>query len=147
MRKKCTKCGNTKNVEEFSWKVKGENIRHSVCKTCKREIDNTYYQSSKKRRMRIRKRAKASYEFLKLYVQRLKKMGCCTQCNDKRWYVLDFHHLSDKTENINELLRRGSIEKIKKEIRKCVLLCSNCHREHHYLKLNGVETNSVEVQD
>ncbi len=135
----CRKCNTPKDEKEFSWKRKKENERHSVCKTCKKEVDNLYYLSSKKRRTKIRKTAATKYGFLRDYVQRLKKFGCCKKCSDNRWYVLDFHHLSNKEENINELLRRGSMKKLKKEIRKCILLCSNCHRELHYFEKMGLK--------
>ena len=30
------------------------------------------------------------------YVNDIKKKNKCSKCGDNRWYVLDFHHLSDK---------------------------------------------------
>lgn len=145
MKKICTGCKKEKVIEEFSWKIKKKNVRHAKCIECKREIDKAYYKSSNKRKNKIRKRAIYSYEFLKLYVQRLKKFGCCKKCGDKRWYVLDFHHLHDKEDGINYMLRKGSINKIKNEIRKCILLCSNCHRELHHYERNGIQANLVEA--
>jgi len=134
MEKICTECNKPKNIEEFSWKIKKQNTKHSKCKECKKKIDNKYYSSSKKRRSGIRKRSVESYEYLKKYVQRLKRFGKCKKCEDKRWYVLDFHHLRDKKDDISYLLRKGSIKKLKNEIKKCELLCSNCHRELHFLE-------------
>lgn len=37
----CTKCGQTKNIEEFSFHDKKKNRRHTQCKTCKYETDKT----------------------------------------------------------------------------------------------------------
>lgn len=54
-------------------------------------------------------------------------------CGDTRWYVLDFHHLRDKSFAISEVISKGvSLETIKSEIEKCITLCANCHRELHY---------------
>lgn len=49
---------------------------------------------------------------------------------------LDFHHLKDKEFNISNEIRNLSIENLKKEINKCVVLCSNCHRKLHYYDLS-----------
>lgn len=45
----------------------------------------------------------------------------------------DFHHLDPtiKDANIAQLIGRN-FEKIKPELDKCVLLCSNCHRIRHF---------------
>lgn len=73
---------------------------------------------------------------LKSYVRDIKKHSQCAICGDTRWYVLDFHHLSDKESNISEKVRTGcSLETLKKEIEKCICVCANCHREIHYKEL------------
>ena len=54
-------------------------------------------------------------------------------CGEDRWYVLDFHHIGDKDFNISQKVQEGcSLDTIKKEIEKCIVLCANCHREVHY---------------
>ncbi|MCL2770674.1 MAG: hypothetical protein FWD42_11305 [Solirubrobacterales bacterium] len=57
--------------------------------------------------------------------------GCCRICGyDRCVAALEFHHLDPATKAFN-LARCGahSIEKLRAEVRKCVLLCSNCHAE------------------
>jgi hypothetical protein len=58
--------------------------------------------------------------------------GRCLICGyDRHPAALHFHHL-DRTEKSFGLSRRGitrSIEALRAEARKCVLLCSNCHAE------------------
>lgn len=59
--------------------------------------------------------------------------GCCNRCGyDKCLAAMDFHHVvpSDKSFAIGETVRKWS--DIEAELKKCDLLCSNCHREHHY---------------
>ena len=51
------------------------------------------------------------------------------KCND----ALDFHHINEDDKEFG-LSSRGmtrSWEKIRNELDKCILLCSNCHREVH----------------
>jgi 5-methylcytosine-specific restriction endonuclease McrA len=61
--------------------------------------------------------------------------GCCQICGyDKHYSALDLHHLEpDKKEfNLSKVLVRPmAAKKIVDELEKCVLLCSNCHRELH----------------
>lgn len=43
-----------------------------------------------------------------------------------------FHHLGSKKEKPAYIIARWSWEKSKKELDKCILVCSNCHGEIHY---------------
>ncbi len=61
------------------------------------------------------------------------KGGKCEICGYNRCVqALEFHHLSeDKDFGISDKGYTRSWEKVKKEIDKCILVCSNCHRELH----------------
>jgi 5-methylcytosine-specific restriction endonuclease McrA len=58
--------------------------------------------------------------------------GACLICGyDRCVGALHFHHLDPETKEFG-ISRRGftrSIEKMREEAAKCVLLCSNCHAE------------------
>jgi hypothetical protein len=62
------------------------------------------------------------------------KGGKCQICGYCKYVgALDFHHLDENKKDF-DLSTRGltrSWEKIKEEIDKCILVCSNCHREIH----------------
>lgn len=62
------------------------------------------------------------------------KGGQCEVCGYKKCVeALEFHHL-DPTVKDFSISRDGntrSWDKVKEEIDKCILLCSNCHREAH----------------
>ena len=55
-------------------------------------------------------------------------------CDEKFHQCLEFHHLnpSEKDLTVSTLINYGSLNRVKKEISKCVLLCANCHRKVHY---------------
>ena len=61
------------------------------------------------------------------------KGGKCIICGyNKTYYSLAFHHLDKKEKkyNISSMCnRRFRWIKIKEELNKCILLCSNCHSE------------------
>ena len=62
--------------------------------------------------------------------------GCCSKCGyDKCVDALDFHHLdgNDKDYLVSQMqYSTYSKERIIKEMEKCVILCSNCHRDLHF---------------
>lgn len=65
------------------------------------------------------------------------KGGSCSHCGyNKCFSALEFHHIgNDKEINISRLMGY-SLEKILKELEKCILLCSNCHtKEHDFIQI------------
>lgn len=75
--------------------------------------------------------------------QRLKKRNWglsllgdkCSRCSFDKKEILTFHHLNpqDKKFTISACWNRGK-KFLEPEIRKCVLLCPNCHALEHYLE-------------
>jgi len=60
-----------------------------------------------------------------------KKNGCLL-CPEKEFYALDFHHLDPNEKDFYISKMRGrNDDLVWAEIRKCVVLCANCHRKHH----------------
>jgi len=70
------------------------------------------------------------------FVNEYKMKYGCSKCNYRGHpSALDFHHVdgSDKENNIAIMINESySLERIKKEIKKCIILCANCHRIEHY---------------
>ena len=63
------------------------------------------------------------------------KGGKCEICGyNKCLNALDFHHRNpeDKEFALNTANYNKSFETLKKEADKCILVCSNCHREIHF---------------
>ena len=108
-----------------------------VQKAKNREYQKKYYQ---KRKKYYKNKAKERQDFLKNFIERVKRFCNCSICGENRWWVLDFHHKNNKEFSIGDASRKGvSIENLKEEIRKCDVLCANCHRDLHYKeKLRGV---------
>ena len=89
-----------------------------------------WYPANKARRIELNMawREKQQQEYLAY-----KSTLSCTLCGEAETCCLDFHHLeSDKKDfNVSSRSRYVSLTKLKKEIEKCVVLCSNCHRKVH----------------
>ncbi|PSQ37951.1 hypothetical protein BRD13_08600 [Halobacteriales archaeon SW_5_70_135] len=57
----------------------------------------------------------------------------CRSCGESDPVCLDFHHVDEKVGSISTLVaERRSLSTIQRELRKCELLCANCHRERHF---------------
>lgn len=59
--------------------------------------------------------------------------GKCCRCGYNKYIgALDLHHTDPNEKDLNFKSMRGwSEERLIKEAAKCILLCSNCHREEH----------------
>lgn len=67
--------------------------------------------------------------------------GKCCLCGYKKSYsAMDFHHVNplEKSSTIKDI-SSCSLERILTETKKCVLLCSNCHREYHHNQVHNHE--------
>lgn len=63
------------------------------------------------------------------------KGGACSVCGYNKFYgALEFHHLDPSKKEFSwNKMRKVSEERLKKELDKCELLCSNCHKEAHWI--------------
>ena len=63
------------------------------------------------------------------------KGGCCSNCGyDKCNDALEFHHTDESKKRFNiskNIFTSKRWATILEELDKCILLCSNCHRELH----------------
>lgn len=105
--------------------VKPMATRSSRCRDCHNIYTRAHYQANKQyyidkaRRKKLDVRAK---------IQEAKEKPC-TDCNGVfPYYVMDFDHRSDKEFNISEMHGQYGWTRIKAEIDKCDVVCSNCHR-------------------
>ena len=100
-------------------------------------------QKGKHRETNARRKAKA-----KEWMKTVKEKLSCSTCGEARWWLLDFHHRDplEKEYGIAQILK-GKKEVILKEIAKCDVLCSNCHRDLHYQQQQAAIAQQVEATD
>lgn len=75
----------------------------------------------------------------KLELIKLMGGGCITCGYNKNIAALEFHHVNEELKELSmdiRVLSNNSMEVIMKEAEKCILLCANCHREHHNPECN-----------
>lgn len=129
MEKICNKCGHPKKEEDFPFKNKSLNKRSTICQDCQKPYKTKHYRNNKKQyyRRNDEKRVKINQ-----IIDQHKKAGC-SLCPEKEPCCLDFHHVdpSQKEMSVSRLRNFTSFKRLKNEIKKCILLCSNCHRKFH----------------
>lgn len=95
------------------------------------EASKRHYEANKKK---IKKRSflrnKSQRSKNKAYVDAIKSISECIDCGESNPLVLDFDHVrGKKIMCISNMVRNSySIDTIKKEMDKCEVRCSNCHR-------------------
>lgn len=65
----------------------------------------------------------------------LKATLVCSKCGENHPACLEFHHRDSKEKEVGIAIcvRQGwSQKRILEEMAKCDVLCSNCHRKHHW---------------
>jgi hypothetical protein len=80
-----------------------------------------------------RKKYHYRYHRRKYWVNKIKQGYGCDDCGyNSHPAALDFDHIDpdDKEFLIPRYLARSNLKRLFKEIRKCRVLCANCHRIH-----------------
>lgn len=86
------------------------------------------------------KNKKAELEKRKWFDEEIVAKSHCVKCGFSHPGALDFHHRdpSEKYMEVTKMVKaKCSKQKILKEIAKCDVLCSNCHRILHWNERNS----------
>jgi len=108
-----------------------------IIKDCKHHGQNQIHVVDSIGRSRCKKcRSKAVIKSRKKRKQKLVEYrgGRCELCNYSKCYdALEFHHINPDEKEFGLCVRglTRSWEEIINECMKCILICSNCHRELH----------------
>lgn len=72
-------------------------------------------------------------ERLRLFVWAMKRVGCCL-CGEDDPACLDYHHIdpAEKSFGMSSRVASRGLPSLLSESAKCAVVCSNCHRKHHY---------------
>lgn len=123
------------------YKIPSRITDHPLCSiSCRNKYFSGERTFCKKRRPPNYTRIREKERRLKWKLKAINLLGgrCCKCKAVVHHSAFDFHHKdpSKKDRSIKNLIS-GSWKRIEKELLKCVLICSNCHREHHWRENNG----------
>ena len=128
--KVCSKCKESKSLDKFNKHKRGLT---SWCKTCVQERSKQFYNEKSNI---LKEKRKNYYEERRKWFYDYKKTLKCSKCDENHISCLEFHHLDPNKKDFGISQALGPLnlnkEKIIKEIKKCIILCSNCHRKLHW---------------
>lgn len=124
--RKCKVCKIEKSLDDF-YKDKSSRFGHSyICKICAKEYQRQYNQ---KYRTKVTEKSRLKRQKIKQILVE-ENGGKCRICGYNRYFgTLHFHH-RDPSKKEYSVTSTG-INKARKEAKKCILMCSNCHAEYH----------------
>lgn len=86
----------------------------------------------KNRDHRIETKERRRKQLRKWFSQLKDEQFSCERCDEYRAPTLDFHHPDSKDGGVSQMVSHGYSKcRIRDEIRKCTVLCANCHRKGH----------------
>lgn len=121
MKRTCKKCDYVGDVQSFPLAntLKGVEYRRHICVKC----------CTKNKKARLRTIRESYYA--------IKKAAQCADCGNDDFRVLEFDHIDQSTKsfNVSDGLSRGYLlAALLTEIKKCRVLCANCHRIRTWIK-------------
>ncbi len=111
-----------------------------------KKYQRDWYQKNKER-LHLKQQKKRDKK--RKYVNDYKKEQACNECGKNDIRCLDFHHLDRKSRTISEIVRKTySLVYLIEEMKKCIVLCSNCHRILHYEeRKENINKKNIEIRD
>lgn len=137
--KRCYQCKLELSVESF-WKLKrSKDGLQPNCKECGSKSGKICYYKNQANRI---KRSSDWQKQKNSFIASLKNKPCI-DCGARHHYsMMDFDHIdNNKVMNVSKM-RNKSMDTLLAEIKKCELVCSNCHRLRTWIRMakrNGIE--------
>jgi hypothetical protein len=103
----------------------------SVKKLKHAEYSRKHYEANREE-TKLRTKTTKAREKKKWYT--FKASLKCTSCGFSHIAAMDFHHEDPSTKlgSVHEFVSNGQFAKAYEELKKCIVLCANCHRIHHH---------------
>ena len=129
----CTKCQQELPISSFNLKKMnkdGTPQLQSLCKSCNKIYQKEHYLQNKNHYANKARSWETNYK-VKIYsiLMEVCKDGCI-ECGEKSFACLQFNHIdpSTKIDSVSSMITNSkNIEFILEEVKKCEILCANCH--------------------
>lgn len=121
-----------KNKQDFYIKNKNKDGLESICKECKiKKTKDPIYQANKKQKL------SENRSVVNDYLWNIYSNSKCEHCGISDPLILDFDHIVPEEKSFTISERKDlPVDKLKKEIDKCRILCCNCHQIKSHFQLN-----------
>jgi hypothetical protein len=125
----CGRCKEEKSPDEFAWRRKARGQRDNYCRPCRTAYKHEHYSRNKQRYIdSARRRTERIVAERTAYLVSFLREHPCVDCGEGDPLVLEFDHLQEKQFGIGRGLRERPWRDVLAEIRKCEVVCANCHR-------------------
>lgn len=127
--RRCSRCRQAKPDEDFAWRYKAEALREAYCRPCRAEYKQSHYARNKQRYAdQARDWKQAAFQERSQLLLTYLASHPCVDCGESDPVVLEFDHLGNKRFDVGEGFWNRAWDAVLKEIKKCDVVCVNCHR-------------------
>ena len=140
-RKYCLDCSPFGKHNTLKLTNKFNQKTHRVCSKCNKLKENGKFYMTNRRIQSLCKKCNNIYSMERWKNRKILMVnefgGKCEICGyNKNFASLTFHHINPRVKEVSwTKLKLRSMDKIRKELKKCQLLCRNCHGEIHHPEL------------
>lgn len=129
--KTCTQCQQSLGLDQFNKRARAKDGYANECKQCHRVRTRQWYRDNSEV---VHARRKRQYDAIQAKIQEYKVETGCAFCDETYHRCLQFHHTdpSVKEYNLSDVATKGyTWNKAMNEIKKCIVVCGNCHVKVH----------------
>ena len=129
--RRCSRCEQTKPIDQFNWKNKSKGRRQTTCRICQSAYTKEHYRKNKQPyKDRALAQKATALEWKREYIAARE----CADCGTQDHRVLEFDHVTgEKDGNISRMAHSGySVPTLEAEAAKCEIRCANCHKIRPY---------------
>lgn len=141
---KCSRCGERKlrsdNKERSEYHRRTNGKWYAYCKLCHSQYTKSHYRQHKTVYLAKARRYDAEYKKeIHVWLYRYFQEHPCVDCDETNPIVLEFDHRddTDKIAAVSLFVQaRRSIKSVQREVAKCDVRCSNCHKKRTAVQQN-----------
>lgn len=130
--KLCRGCNTEKSLDEFGKNSSKKDGRQTQCKDCRNRYAASWYKdNSELHKQRVAPAKKRALDRNRAALWGILEEAICEDCGESDPLVLEFDHTNEKDAGVSTL-HSGSLPRMLDEIKKCDIVCANCHRKRTY---------------
>lgn len=140
--KTCTRCKRAKELSEFHKRSVSKDGLQPHCKVCEKEKHRSQYLVAKDK---IIARTLSRRSLIVARYNEWRSNQSCSICSEDDEACLDMHHLdpNEKEYSLGQLARDSFDSSMwHAEMKKCIIVCANCHRKIHKHGLEVVKNTA-----
>jgi len=133
----CNRCRRSLPVHQFGPRGK-QGGRKRICRKC----DSDYMRRLRAASPEMRAKGRAAHaklrKGLKERIDDLKRTTPCADCHQfhPHWRMQFDHVRGEKVDHLSALIHNGATRMVEDEIKKCELVCANCHADRTHRRLH-----------